>query len=90
MKMELDFDKYLETMNQEMLVNKYNDDNATYNNYMDNLLAKSDVLQHLKTKNSKENLKRYKALYFTSLVNAGYTDNYVGADFNDKNCNKIF
>ncbi len=81
MTMELDFDDFLKSLNQESLVNEYDEDNKAYNNYMDNLLGKSDVIQHLKTINSKENKKRYKALSFTGLVNAGYKDNYVGADF---------
>ncbi len=81
MKMELDFDKYLKSLNQESLVSEYDDDNNAYNNYMDDLLAKSNVLEHLRAINSKENIRRFKAFSFTGLVNAGYNDNYVGADF---------
>lgn len=79
--MELDFDEYLKSLNQESMVSEYDQDNNAYNNYMDHLLSESNVLEHLITLNSPKNIKRYKAFSFTGLVNAGYTDNYVGADF---------
>lgn len=81
MDMELDFDDYIKSVNQESLMYEYDKDNKAYNDYMDMLLGKLNVLQHLKTINSPENLKRFKAFSFTGLANVGYKDNYVGADF---------
>ncbi len=76
-----DWDAYAAGLNQEVMVNEYNEDNNTFNQFMDDMLSKADLIQYLKLKNSPEHLRRYKQFSFTGLVNLGYKDTYVGADF---------
>ena len=76
-----DIEEYAKNLNQNKMWHEYDEDNAKYNQYMDSLKAKLNLIKFLSLMNSSENNRRSKKLWLTGIVNLGYGDTYLGADF---------
>lgn len=76
-----DIDVYAQEMGHTDLWHAYDQENLKFNTFIDTIQNNLYVMDYLKLLNSEKYDKRVKQIWTTGLVNLGYGDTYIGADF---------
>ena len=76
-----DIDAYAKKIGHTKLWHAYDEENLKFNTFIDTAQNNLYVMDYLKLLNSKKYSTRVKQIWTSGLVNLGYGDTYIGADF---------